>query len=322
MSDIKVSLVIPVRDEERTITTLVDSINAQERRPDEVIFVDGGSADKTRELVRGMTGTSVVPMRLIEAEKAYPGEGRNIGVEASRYDTIAFADAGMRLDTGWLRELVRPMENDRTVDVVYGAFCPVIDSFIKECGLIAFVPPQEKVNGTWIRTNAVPSSLFKKTVFRSAGGFPPFRAAEDRIFMEKVGRSGAKIAYTAKAVTYWDIPGSIRGIFNRFYRYSYHDLCAGRAKDWHYSVFRTYAVTLFFILAGACIHPFWYAGIVPVHAVRLANIFFKKQADFKWRYVIDIRYTLTILYVIVITDCALFCRTLKYIIRMLYGKHA
>ena len=42
-----VSLVMTVLDEAGSFPALLDSILAQERRPDEVVIVDGGSSDRT-----------------------------------------------------------------------------------------------------------------------------------------------------------------------------------------------------------------------------------------------------------------------------------
>jgi glycosyltransferase involved in cell wall biosynthesis len=43
----RVSLVVPIRNEEGTLATLIESIGRQTRAPDEVVLVDGGSADRT-----------------------------------------------------------------------------------------------------------------------------------------------------------------------------------------------------------------------------------------------------------------------------------
>ena len=49
---LRISLIVPVRDEEGSLARLVSSIRAQTRQPDEIILVDGGSTDRTVELAR------------------------------------------------------------------------------------------------------------------------------------------------------------------------------------------------------------------------------------------------------------------------------
>ena len=316
----KLSLVIPVKNEEGSVQGLLDSITGQTVLPDEVVIVDGGSGDRTRAIIKKNIGKVPFTIKLVETENSLPGEGRNRGVKESSFDMIAFTDGGIKLDKLWIEELRRPVEESKSTDVVYGRYEPLVNSFLKECSLIAYVPAKEKVGGVAFRTNSIVSSLFKKDVFERAGGFPPFRAAEDKIFMENVERLGVNIAYTDKAIAYWEIAGSVREIYDRFCAYSAHDLLAGRAKDWHYSVFRTYGIILLFLLLGAFINSIFFFGVLALWIARLANVFFRKKEDFKWKFLLDIRYLSGIIWVLFVTDIALFCGTRKYIF-MNYAKH-
>src|SRR3990167_8606478 len=104
-----ISIIVPVKDEGKTIQQLVDSIFGQTVLPKEVIVVDGGSKDDTREILKRNMKDAPFDLKLIEREKAYPGEARNIGIRASASDLIAFTDGGIRLDRRWLEELSRTM---------------------------------------------------------------------------------------------------------------------------------------------------------------------------------------------------------------------
>ena len=311
----EVSLVIPVKDEADSIQGLIDSISSQTLLPKEVIIVDGGSCDSTKNMIKNNIGKKHFDIRLIEVEKAYPGEGRNLGISQSRSELVAFTDAGIRLDERWLEELVRPMELDKDIDVVYGAYEPVLDSFIKECSLIAYIPPKEEVSGKVFRTNFIASSLFKKSICEKAGPFLPFRAAEDKIFMESVKRSGAKIAYNDKAIVHWDIPGSIAGIFKRFSAFSFHDLVAGRAKDWHYSIFRLYILLIVCVLLGVIVNPIFYWMVPAAWIIRMCNIYRNRKKDIRYKYIFDPRYLFTIMFIVLVTDAALFTGVIKYLCR-------
>jgi glycosyltransferase involved in cell wall biosynthesis len=310
-----VSIVVPVKNEEKSIQLLIDSIANQTVLPAEVILADGGSSDRTREIIKRNIGKLPFNMKLVELEKAYPGEGRNAGIAKAGCDLIAFTDGGIALDEKWLEELVRPMELDGTIDVVYGAYKPVVDSFIKECSVMAYVPIRKKIGDKTFRTNFIASSLFKKKICEEAGLFPPFRAAEDRIFMDNVKRIGAKIAYTDKAVVRWQIPGSLGAIFGRFCEFSMHDIAAGRAKDWHYSVSRTYAVIIFLSFLGIFINRIFFVAIPALLALRVFRMLYKRREDFRLKYALDPRYLVTIIAIIFLTDIAMFCGSLRYLLR-------
>ena len=202
--DTKISLVIPVRDEEESVGRLLGSISAQTRLPDEVIFVDAGSSDGTRMAIercrpRGLK-TEVLPIG-----PAYPGIARNAGVEKAENDLIAFTDAGIELDKDWLKELGAAMERGKGLDVVYGHYMPRVDTLFKECLALAMMQPLTEAGGARMRVRSIASCLIKKAVLRSLGGFPDLRAGEDRVFMEKVDAGNFKIGYSPSAVMTWDI---------------------------------------------------------------------------------------------------------------------
>lgn len=308
-----VSMVIPVKNEEKTVQALVDSIVAQTVLPAEVVFVDGGSSDRTRDIIKDNAGRYAFDVRLIELERAYPGEGRNAGLKEAKCDLVAFTDAGIKLGKRWLEELTRPVDIDDGIDVVYGAYEPVIDSFLKECSLFAYIPPRERVDGKTFRTNFIASSLFSKSACDRAGHFPPFRAAEDKIFMENVKKSGAKIAYTDKAIVRWEIPGTIGGIFKRFREFSYHDILAGRAKDWHYSILRTYGLSVLFLALGSLVNPVFFWGAALLWLTRIFNLYYRRRVDLKAKFMFDPRYVLTICFIVLLTDLALFCGSARYL---------
>ncbi len=48
----RITLVVPMLNEARTLPDLLSTLKAQTRRPDELIFVDAGSSDGSADLVR------------------------------------------------------------------------------------------------------------------------------------------------------------------------------------------------------------------------------------------------------------------------------
>src|SRR5213083_3063213 len=87
-SRFSVSVIVPVRNEESSISDVIQSLLAQSSPPQEIIFVDGGSSDKTREIIRECLNDED-PLRLIEDPDAYPGRARNLGIQQATTEWIA-----------------------------------------------------------------------------------------------------------------------------------------------------------------------------------------------------------------------------------------
>lgn len=301
----KTSLIIPVKNEEASIGGLLDSIAAQNLAPDEIVITDGGSTDRTDDIIRSYIDKGM-PIKLIKAGDSYPGKARNLAIEASSYDLIAMTDAGIRLSKDWLKNLYKRMEKDDSVDVVYGNYDPVRDSFFKECLAIVFVPAPKVINGQRIRPHFIASSLIRKKVWGTVGGFPDFRAAEDRIFMERIDRDGFKIAYAPDAVIYWDIPSDFPSTFRRFSLYSMHDIRAGKWRDWHYPVSMMYILGLIIALLGIFNSPLWFILLLAGVVVRALGLIFERAEGIPLLEKLSIRRVILVTMIMVWIDLAMF----------------
>ena len=108
----KVSVIVPVRDEEDSIRELLDSLLQQTRPPDEIVITDGGSADATPQIIEEYIRKGA-PVRLIRAGAALPGRGRNLGAAQASFEWLGFTDAGIRLASNWLETLAAKAEIGR-----------------------------------------------------------------------------------------------------------------------------------------------------------------------------------------------------------------
>ena len=86
---IYISAVIPAYNRQKTIAKAIDSALAQEYPPAEIIVVDDGSRDSTREIVEGYGET----IRYFHQDNAGAAAARNRGVREAKYGWIAFLDS-------------------------------------------------------------------------------------------------------------------------------------------------------------------------------------------------------------------------------------
>lgn len=252
----QLSLVIPVFNESETVVSLIQSIREQSLQPDEVIFVDGGSIDQTAELIKAATNHDS-RFKLIEAGRAMPGKGRNIGTAAASHEWIAYTDAGITLDSHWLTQLVKARD-ESGADIIYGNFSPQVKSLFEKAAAIAYVPALQPGQ---IRSKFIASCLLRKSIWEKAGGFPDWRATEDLVFIEKADQVADKIATTIHAMVSWKLRPGLSSTFRKFTLYSAYNVWAGRQAFWHYGIARQYLLLLPFIVLGIFHSWLWFLAI-------------------------------------------------------------
>lgn len=114
---LKISVVVVAYNEEKNIGPCLDSLALLDYPLDrlEIIVVDNGSADRTREIVRGFMARhphirlAVNPVRGI-------GASRNVGLREARHDFLAFTDADCTAPPDWLSKLERAFREARLED--------------------------------------------------------------------------------------------------------------------------------------------------------------------------------------------------------------
>ncbi len=102
-----VSVVVPVLNGAATIGDLLRALHAQTSEPpaEEIIVVDNGSTDGTRDIVRRHQVT------LLEEPVRGPSAARNRGLRHARGEVIAHCDADTVPTRRWLAELVAPFRD-------------------------------------------------------------------------------------------------------------------------------------------------------------------------------------------------------------------
>lgn len=254
----KVSVIVPVRDEEKSIRELLDGLLGQTRLPDEIIITDGGSTDTTPQIIEEYVRKGA-PIRLIRAGVAFPGRGRNLSAAAANFEWLGFIDAGIRPAKDWLESLLKRAEQDGTIDVVYGSWSPVTDTFFKECAAITYVPPPATRQGIVVRPRFIGSTLMRRKAWQSVNGFPEnLRSGEDLVFMDRVEAAGFRFVHEPNAHVQWDLRPTFLSTFKRFLVYSRNNIRAGLWRQWQATILTRYALILLLLIAVLVIDRRWF----------------------------------------------------------------
>ncbi len=114
----KISVIIPAKNEEKFLPVLLESIKNQDFDDYEVIVADAFSTDGTREIAAGY-GARVV-------DGGMPGPGRNAGARAAKGEFLVFLDADVVIPEHFLKNLYNEMQ-ERYIDVATCAIRPMSD---------------------------------------------------------------------------------------------------------------------------------------------------------------------------------------------------
>jgi glycosyltransferase involved in cell wall biosynthesis len=248
-------MVVTVLNEGESIARLLDSIARQTRLPDELVACDGGSADDT---VARLNAERRFPVRVLEAPGANISRGRNLAIDAAMGDLMVCADAGVRLDPGWIEALCAAAEGagvgpgDRRL--VGGVFAADFTNAFELAMSATVLPLVEEI----APERFLPSSrsvAFTRAGWEAAGRYPEWLDyCEDLVFDLRALRSGPFV-FAPGAVVHFRPRSTLRAFWTQYYRYARGDGKAGLWLRRHLIRYATYLAGLPVLLTGALAAP-------------------------------------------------------------------
>jgi len=204
-----ISIIITIKNEEKTIGSLLDSLVIQEK-PFEIIVVDAYSSDDTEKIISGYS--KKYPEICFYKKKGSRGEGRNYGVSKANGQVIAFTDGGCVADKNWLKHLRKKINEGfdvvagNTIDTGYFEDVKRVNIFYKGYDI------------TYPSCNL----CYKKVLFDKIKGFDPrFITAEDIDLNFRAVDAGGKIAFTKHAIIYRKSAQNLLQLIKQAYWYGY-----------------------------------------------------------------------------------------------------
>ncbi len=124
-----VSIVLPTRNRPRELRRAIASVQAQRYDNWELVVVDDGGSEDSRELVAALGDPRA---RWLGIPGRGVGAARNAALGEARGEIIAYLDDDNMMDRGWLYAVAWAFEQRPDIDVLYGAF--VIDDVLRVAG--------------------------------------------------------------------------------------------------------------------------------------------------------------------------------------------
>lgn len=311
MSD-KVSVITTVFNEERTLPVLIDALLSQSLKPDEIVIVDGGSSDRTGDILAEYALRDSCLKFIIEPG-ANISRGRNIAIDRAFHEIVAMIDGGCKPDRFWLEELVRPLQDGYTFQVAAGFVAVEAKSdFELVSGLL--VLPNEPSAITPGRIPLTGRSLaLRKGVWKTIGGFPEWLyTGEDTLFGNRIRTLGFRIAHAPASILHWRPRPTIGKLFKMFYLYGKGNGRIGVPVGGSLYHLRNYLLELCFLIA-ALFYPIVLAPLL------LLSIYF--FSGFYLPAIRKIRHKLTFRQAYFIAPIIIWVKTFSYTLGILAGNY-
>lgn len=199
----KISVIVPVYNGEKTIAKCLESIIASDLKDFELIVVDDNSKDKTPSIIRSLKCDFIKLHKRVGA-----GAARNIGAKKAKGDILAFTDSDCIIPTNWLSRIQKIFKKQKRVSAITGGYkAPVKKNIVSLFSHYELLFRQRSNDG---ETDDIISSnlAVKKKAFDKVGGFNEYlknAGNEDMELANKLNKAGYRI--------FWDRRNNVEHYF-------------------------------------------------------------------------------------------------------------
>jgi glycosyltransferase involved in cell wall biosynthesis len=226
---VKISVVIPCRNEENYIIACVLSvIQAAEHVVDvEVLAVDGASTDSTLERLN-LLAQSNAKIRILSNLNQVTPSALNIGIQAATGDYIMILGAHSKLHPSYFSEALNVLNHQPNADCIGGKLIVETQSQKEKCIALA-MSSKFGVGNALFRTGAkaqyvdtVAFGIYKKLVFEKIGLFnETLIRNQDDEFNFRMHKAGLTIYFDpALKITYYP-RSDFEKLYHQYFQYGY-----------------------------------------------------------------------------------------------------
>lgn len=202
-----VTVIIPVYNREKELAECLDALTNQNRRPDEIIVVDDGSTDGTKNIAEAYSLVTILSQK-----NAGPAKARNAGAKKAKSDIVLFLDSDCVAEKNWLEEMLKPFDEKNVVGV-QGAYKTKQTSLAARFDQLDIEYRYERMKKSkrldWIGSY---SAAYRRDIFLQEGGFDetfPKASGEDAEFSYRLSEKGMKLVFNPRAIVFHTHPSSI-----------------------------------------------------------------------------------------------------------------
>jgi glycosyltransferase involved in cell wall biosynthesis len=222
-----VSIIMPVRNEERHITNVLQSLLGQDYPHDrmEIIVADGMSSDATRQMVSAIRDDRV---HLLENHRRIMSAGFNLGLKAARGEIIVMMGGHTEIAADYLKASVSLLQKG-DVDCVGGPIRTVGETDVATAISLA-MSSRFGVGGTAFRVgcrepkcvDTVAFGVYTRKIMERAGPLDEeFVRGQDDEFNYRLRKLGGKILLAPELRSRYTSRSSFHSLWWQYFGYGY-----------------------------------------------------------------------------------------------------
>jgi len=238
-----ISVVVTVRNEEKRIGDLLDSLVVQDGSF-EIVITDAYSDDRTRDIIKEYAERyDAIHLYMKGGTR---GVGRNYAVKKAEGEVVAFVDGDCIANPFWLKEIRRSLEDTgaevvagKSINLGYAPFAALDRVELTKSGFDVTFPSC--------------NLAYSRELFRSIRGFDPqFMTAEDIDLNFRAVSVGSTIVYNENAIIYAMARDTFMGFFKQAFwngfgrkqltlkhgnlwdRYSFREMIGEHINTWYF----------------------------------------------------------------------------------------
>ncbi|MDE0186953.1 MAG: glycosyltransferase [Candidatus Poribacteria bacterium] len=221
-----ISIIIPTYNRKDELEDLLPSLRRQKSTVlFEIIVVDDGSTDGTRELLKNLAEDWKGRLRFLEQNRAGPGAARNLGIKHANGDILVFVDSDCIAPSEWLTKLTSGFDNPQVGAVGGPELAPPNDCLLRKCQsyvMTAFLTTGglrgRKGNKLGVYYPRSFNMAVRKRSIEVVGGFPKRLYGEDILVGFKVKQMGYTLEFAPDAAIYHHRRATLSQYFMQLYR--------------------------------------------------------------------------------------------------------
>ena len=231
-----VTILVPAFNEGPVIEASVRSLLRLDYPAYEILVVDDGSTDDTRERVAPLEGRhGDVTVRLVSKINGGKATALNTGIALARHDFVLCMDGDSKLESQVLRVSMPHFAKDHVAAVAGNVKVINRDTHLSRFQALEYIEGlnmARRAQGFVRVVNIIPGpiGLFRRSVLQEVGGYERDTFAEDADLTLKILALGYHIVYEDRAVAWTEAPETVNDLIKQRYRWTRGILQAVRKR--------------------------------------------------------------------------------------------